>query len=313
MKKLLVAEEGEGRVISQDEEGCRPIVKMKRMQLSASEMEEWQKPLSSEDFAEEDTEGWIKCDFLFCTMKRYKMRERLMREKRLKQNTLSHPIDVYSRTDAAANEKQENSKGGPKSKQSRGCVRAKKKASDVFEMQSVRLIDEERQEPTQTMIKRPRKAAVRPPEPDREIPQDVKNKIIEGLGGSEILFVCEKHLTKSDCDRNEHRLMMTEKMISWLPSFLSDDEKEFLKIRGEKNKLNEIPVEMLEPTLNTCRLALRRWEMKKPGKSSSVAFVLADGWNDVVARNGLNVGDHVEVWSFRRLSQLCLALITTRN
>ncbi|PKI33957.1 hypothetical protein CRG98_045664 [Punica granatum] len=100
---------------------------------------------------------------------------------------------------------------------------------------------------------------------------------------------------------------------SWSPSFLSDDEKELLKTRDEKNKLNEIPIELLEPTLNTCKLALRRWEMKKPGRSSSVAFVLAGGWYDVVARNGLKVGDRVEVWSFRRGSQLCLALITKRN
>ncbi|OWM73606.1 putative B3 domain-containing protein At3g24850 [Punica granatum] len=220
----------------------------------------------SEDFAEEDTEGWKKLDYLLCVGERYEEREGLMREKGLKQNTVSRQIIVDSRTDAAANEKQENLKGGPKSKQ-----------------------------------------------PDREIPQDVKNKIIKGLRGNEILFVCEKPLTKSDCNKNEHRLMMTEKMISWSPSFLSDDEKELLKTRDEKNKLNEIPIELLEPTLNTCKLALRRWEMKKPGRSSSVAFVLAGGWYDVVARNGLKVGDRVEVWSFRRGSQLCLALITKRN
>ncbi|PKI53216.1 hypothetical protein CRG98_026417 [Punica granatum] len=267
MKKLLVAEEDEGRVISQDEEGCRPIVKKKRMQFSASEMEEWEKPLSSEDFTEEDTDGWIKCDFLFCTVKRYKKRERLMREKRLKQSTLSRPIDVYSKTDAAANEKQENSKGGPKSKQSRGCVREKKKASDVFEIKSVRLIDEERQEPTQTMIKRPRKAAVGTPEPDREIPQDIKNKIIEGLGGmllrnsiegsggTDILLVCEN-----------------------------------------------------------CDLGLRRWEMRKNGgKSSTVSYVLARGWNGVVARNDLKKGDLVQVWSFRVGLELGLAMIAKHN
>ncbi|PKI33958.1 hypothetical protein CRG98_045665 [Punica granatum] len=187
MKKLAVAEEDEGRVISQDDEGCRPIIKKKRVQFSASEMEEWEKPVSSEDFAKEDTEG------------------------------------------------------------------------------------------------------------------------------DKILFVCEKPLTKSDCDKNEHHLMMTEKMISWSPLFLSDDEKELLKTRDEKNKLNKIQVELLEPTLTTCELELGRWEMKKPGKSSSVTFVLSHGWNDVVKRNGLKAGDHVEVWSFRRGSQLCLALITKRN
>ncbi|XP_031389300.1 B3 domain-containing protein At2g32645-like [Punica granatum] len=229
-------------------------------------MEEWEKPVSSEDFAKEDTEGWKKLDYLLCVGERYEEREGLMREKGLKQNTVSRQIIVDSRTDAAANEKQENLKGGPKSKQ-----------------------------------------------PDREIPQDVKNKIINGLGGDKILFVCEKPLTKSDCDKNEHHLMMTEKMISWSPLFLSDDEKELLKTRDEKNKLNKIQVELLEPTLTTCELELGRWEMKKPGKSSSVTFVLSHGWNDVVKRNGLKAGDHVEVWSFRRGSQLCLALITKRN
>ncbi|PKI53213.1 hypothetical protein CRG98_026414 [Punica granatum] len=84
-----------------------------------------------------------------------------------------------------------------------------------------------------------------------------------------------------------------------------------LPSEGEKLLLKDFPI--YSRGINTRKLALRRWEMEKPGKSSSVMFMLTDGWNDVVARNGLNVGDHVEVWSFWHRSQLCLALITARN
>ncbi|PKI53214.1 hypothetical protein CRG98_026415 [Punica granatum] len=63
-----------------------------------------------------------------------------------------------------------------------------------------------------------------------------------------------------------------------------------------------------------CDLGLRRWEMRKNGgKSSTVSYVLARGWNGVVARNDLKKGDLVQVWSFRVGLELGLALIAMHN
>ncbi|PKI31039.1 hypothetical protein CRG98_048570, partial [Punica granatum] len=57
-------------------------------------------------------------------------------------------------------------------------------------------------------------------------------------------------------------------------SFLNDQERELLKTRvGNTNKMREIPVKLLEPTLTSCDLGLRRWEMRKNGgKSSTVSY-----------------------------------------
>lgn len=61
---------------------------------------------------------------------------------------------------------------------------------------------------------------------------------------------------------------------------------------------------LVEPSLETCRLTLKRWEGSNVGhpSSQSAVYVLgsSDGaWNKIVSRNELRKGNSLGVWSFR--------------
>ncbi|XP_031373301.1 putative B3 domain-containing protein At3g49610 [Punica granatum] len=274
-----------------------------------------EKDLCLDDFdGIDDTRGWTSFDVLVHV-------SLVARDRYLKQQQAI--VDQYA-TDNADDKRQSSMMAREtKSNPPRGCIlgMTKKRTRGAFEGQSTAPTKEE---PSRHLtIKKPRKAAVLVwnvmPSidfrigPDRDLPQDVRNSI-EGSGGTDILLVCEKYLTASDVKKEESRLLMPESVIK-SSSFLNDQERELLKTRvGNTNKMREIPVKLLEPTLTSCDLGLRRWEMRKNGgKSSTVSYVLARGWNGVVARNDLKKGDLVQVWSFRVGLELGLALIAMHN
>ncbi|KAK4263202.1 hypothetical protein QN277_028650 [Acacia crassicarpa] len=74
---------------------------------------------------------------------------------------------------------------------------------------------------------------------------------------------------------------------------------------AKTNKFKGIPVLVLDPNLKEFNLVLKRWEM-----SNSITYNLTHRWYDVVKCNNFQVGDVVQLWSFRRLSdQLGFAIV----
>ncbi|KAK4856424.1 hypothetical protein QYF36_017327 [Acer negundo] len=75
---------------------------------------------------------------------------------------------------------------------------------------------------------------------------------------------------------------------------------------------SRLPLEVfIKPSLKVFGgMDLFRWEMKKENRSISMyQYVLIRGCNEVRERNRLQIGDQVQLWSFRIEQKLCLALV----
>ncbi|KAL5764786.1 hypothetical protein ACOSQ2_017380 [Xanthoceras sorbifolium] len=140
--------------------------------------------------------------------------------------------------------------------------------------------------------------------PDQEIPnlpQPFRN-LIESLKGTDIRFVIQKVIYKSDVNKNS-RMSIPERQVR--QQFLTENE-----IRGFDRGFR-VPLEVfIEPSLDIFHgIDLFRWELKKKNAPPTYQYVLIKEWKNVRTRNGLEVGDEVQVWSFRIQEKLCLALV----
>ncbi|KAI9196969.1 hypothetical protein LWI28_028643 [Acer negundo] len=83
-------------------------------------------------------------------------------------------------------------------------------------------------------------------------------------------------------------------------------------IESKKGSDVRLPLEVfIKPSLKVFGgIDLFRWEMKKENRSISMyQYVLIRGCNEVRERNILQIGDQVQLWSFRIEHELCLALV----
>ncbi|KAK4854951.1 hypothetical protein QYF36_002709 [Acer negundo] len=142
--------------------------------------------------------------------------------------------------------------------------------------------------------------------PDQKIPvlPECFVNQIDSLKGTHIRFVIEKVLYESDVNGNS-RLSIPERQVR--QEFLTENE-----IRGFDRDV-KIPLwKFIEPS---CRemldgtMLLNRWKMEKGKGTITYQYVLIGEWTNVRIRNGLKVGDQVQVWSFRIQEKLCLALV----
>ncbi|TXG73264.1 hypothetical protein EZV62_001843 [Acer yangbiense] len=139
------------------------------------------------------------------------------------------------------------------------------------------------------------------------LPECFVNRI-DSLKGTHIRFVIQKVLYESDVNGNS-RLSIPERQVR--QEFLTENE-----IRGFDTDL-KIPLQkFIEPS---CRemldgtMLLNRWKMEKENGTITYQYVLIGEWTNVRIRNGLKVGDQVQVWSFRIQEKLCLALVEVTN
>ncbi|KAK3205230.1 hypothetical protein Dsin_019276 [Dipteronia sinensis] len=139
------------------------------------------------------------------------------------------------------------------------------------------------------------------------LPECFVNRI-DSLKGTHIRFVIEKVLYESDVNGNS-RLSILERQVR--QEFLTEYE-----IRGFHRDL-KIPLrKFIEPS---CRemldgtMLLNIWKMEKENGTITYQYVLIGEWTNVRIRNGLKVGDQVQVWSFRIQEKLCLALVELTN
>ncbi|KAL7166006.1 hypothetical protein ACSBR2_036798 [Camellia fascicularis] len=134
------------------------------------------------------------------------------------------------------------------------------------------------------------KAPVVPP----ELPAEFKNHI-ESLNGTELNFVIEKPLYRTDLNHNHGRLSLSLSQID--NGFLTQEEKDLLETRIGNHKTS-IKAKLIDPSRYESDIFLKKWDMpKKTGKVNST-YNLTTSWNDVVESNRLCEGMIVQLWSF---------------
>ncbi|OIT40334.1 PREDICTED: putative B3 domain-containing protein At3g24850 [Nicotiana attenuata] len=141
----------------------------------------------------------------------------------------------------------------------------------------------------------------------RELPIEFKNKITE-IGGSveSAILVIEKRLFETDIKPGEGRLSIPQRQMS--NEFLKPEEDAYLNTRNGNN-VSEKKVKLIEPCLETCDINLRKWNMNKSNGKTSSSYVLTTYWNAVTKRNALKIATLVQLWAFRKGSELCFALV----
>ncbi|XP_027120564.1 B3 domain-containing protein At1g05920-like [Coffea arabica] len=144
------------------------------------------------------------------------------------------------------------------------------------------------------------KAQVFPP-PSAQLPIDFKNHMSRKLGATrDPVLVIEKRLFPSDVSAKLHRLSIPVKQVA-NHEFLTEGER---KRFNNGNKQEKIDAILVEPSLSESKIRFKKWYIHDSGM-----YILTSGWNDVVERNGLKQGTLVQLWSFRKESQLYFALI----
>ncbi|KAM7258668.1 hypothetical protein ACFE04_014409 [Oxalis oulophora] len=120
------------------------------------------------------------------------------------------------------------------------------------------------------------------------IPEALRNYIVNDLKGSEPVLVIQKQLYKSDTEDSQNRFNIPYKQIK--------DDTVFTK--GEKKKLEEkdkLAVCVIAPSLKPCHdLVLRQCYM-----SENKYYGLIGGWNRFRKRYGFEKDDIVQLWFSR--------------
>ncbi|XVF06724.1 hypothetical protein REPUB_Repub06bG0075500 [Reevesia pubescens] len=140
-------------------------------------------------------------------------------------------------------------------------------------------------------------------EPPPDMPEAFKNRIIEGLHGTEIKLVIQKFVQVTDLNPSQNRFAMIINQVR--NKFLSEDEEKIL------NKKIPIDVVFVEPRNEVSTLSLYKWKI-----GSSDAYVFKTQWSSVVTNNAdsLKPMTVVQVWSFRKPnSKLGFAMMKVKN
>ncbi|XP_055817739.1 B3 domain-containing protein At5g38490-like [Solanum dulcamara] len=146
---------------------------------------------------------------------------------------------------------------------------------------------------------------------DRELDIEFKN-LITFIGGSleSVKLVIEKRLFKTDVKPAEGRLSIPQKQMS--NTFLEPEEDARLNTRNG-SKMCEMKVMLIEPSRRVSEINLRKWFMNKDNGKTSLSYVLVTYWNEVARRNDLKVGTKVQLWAFRKGTDLCFALVKLQD
>ncbi|KAJ0078846.1 hypothetical protein Patl1_23104 [Pistacia atlantica] len=131
--------------------------------------------------------------------------------------------------------------------------------------------------------------------------------IVESMNGSDIRFVIQKALTKTELSHRNNRLSLPNKQIK-TNSFLSDEEKDMLDAKAN----NGIRVLLATPFEKSVRVTFTKWRMR----STFVYNIIGTCFKEVVddADNRLKVGKMVRLWLFQIRNmvsqdlQLCFVL-----
>ncbi|KAL6572587.1 hypothetical protein OROMI_013545 [Orobanche minor] len=127
------------------------------------------------------------------------------------------------------------------------------------------------------------------------LPEKFKDRIVE-IGGSleSVVFIIEKPLYRTDVSSTHGRLAVPHSQVN--NKFLESHEQYQLD-SGEA-----IESALLQPSLKECKITFKTW-------NSNSTYVLLKNWNHVRRENRLMAGKTIQLWAFRRNSELCFALL----
>ncbi|PIN22513.1 hypothetical protein CDL12_04770 [Handroanthus impetiginosus] len=114
-------------------------------------------------------------------------------------------------------------------------------------------------------------------DPAPDLPQAFKNHILNrGCDLESVVLVTQKELTRTDVSTGH-----------------------VAELDKEKGRVEAI---LFQPCLKECVISLRNWK-------SNLEYALVHNWKEVCSKNGLKEGMKIQLWSFRRNTELCFALV----
>ncbi|XP_038907053.1 B3 domain-containing protein At2g31420-like [Benincasa hispida] len=137
-----------------------------------------------------------------------------------------------------------------------------------------------------------------------EMPEALRDRIVE-MGGYEIRLVIQKQLEDTDLSKNHGRLSMPIKKL--LFDFTTEEERKLLSEVENQNKkgINTVIIDDVEERM----ICLKKWKI-----GSGDVYCLTTQWNSLVEETGLKVGQHIQIWSFRKDDEneayhVCFAMV----
>jgi len=120
------------------------------------------------------------------------------------------------------------------------------------------------------------------------LPIEVEIKIKE-LNGTDIRYIMCKKLFASDLSEHQNRLLISLKEDK--VHILTKTEKGTLRKKDENDKLVGLEVIVLDPSFREFTMSLRKW-----GES---VYSLVQDWKHVMSHNSFEIGQELNIWSFR--------------
>ncbi|KAL3519183.1 hypothetical protein ACH5RR_021772 [Cinchona calisaya] len=140
-----------------------------------------------------------------------------------------------------------------------------------------------------------------PPQEQQQLPLEFKNYIKElGATGDPVLVI-QKRLFPSDVESGLQRLLIPLKKVA-NHGFLTEEERSRFNRHNKHQEINAILIGT--SIAHQFTIKLKKWYM---GKTET--YALMSGWKEVVRRNGLKPGQLVQLWSFKKASQLFFVLV----
>ena len=159
--------------------------------------------------------------------------------------------------------------------------------------------------------KNPRVIQQAGPDPPPDMPKEFKNiimakefkNIIMAKNGSDVKLVIQKKLYKTDMLGRFARLSIPKGQM--IAEFLSEEEQMTLQQKKEDGvHYKGMEVQLIQPSLKECSISLKKWQ-----QGGNNSYMLSSPWNKIAENNGLEVGDIIQLWSFRVDHSPCLILI----
>jgi hypothetical protein len=139
--------------------------------------------------------------------------------------------------------------------------------------------------------------------PPPKLPTLIENKIKE-LNGRDIRYIMCKKLYPLDIDKDLNCLSMPIKKEKL--DFLLDIEKEILE--DKKDKSDDLKVIVLDPCFREFTMSLRKWYM-----GTSSVYNLVQNWKVVLEKNTFEIGQLLNIWSFRDVNNKLYFVLDDKN
>ena len=141
------------------------------------------------------------------------------------------------------------------------------------------------------------------PDPPPDLPTQFRDKINE-LQGSDLKLVIQKQLSETDMKSHFARLSLPNGQLR--VDFLSQVHQMILQQRqaNGNGRYRGLEVPLIEPQLVESTITVKKWKL-----GSSTSYTLGSQWQQVANDNGLQVGNIIQIWSFKVDQRPHLALV----